>query len=173
MEWLEGRARPPGGPNEAPQEVGPPGGRPLPQRINLNHATPSWVKPGAMFFITVCCECRGENQLCMPAIASTLLDAAQFYHDRGDWFCRLFLLMPDHVHALIAPAPDKDLRRMVADWKRFTAQKCEIVWQKNFFDHRLRSDESWDEKANYIRQNPVRAGLMSTTQPWPHLIENW
>ena len=97
----------------------------------------------------------------------------RFYHERGDWFCRRFLLMPDHVHALIAPTPDKRIDRLIGDWKRFTNLKSGIVWQKNFFDHRLRSDESWDKKADYIRSNPMRAGLAREDETWPYLIENW
>jgi REP element-mobilizing transposase RayT len=125
-----------------------------------------------MFFITVCCETRGTNQLCHPVLAAKLLEAVRFYHTRGDWYARLFLLMPDHVHALIAPAPDKTLGRLLGDWKRFTSTQHGLAWQKNFIDHRLRSDESWDEKVTYIRMNPSRAGLVAREEQWPYLIEN-
>ncbi len=81
------------------------------------------------------------------------------------------LLMPDHVHALIAAAPDKNIEHLVSNWKRYTALKTSIIWQKNFFDHRLRSDESWEEKAAYIRQNPRRAGLIGEHEAWPYQIE--
>ena len=33
-------------------------------------------------------------------------------------------------------------------------------WDEESFDHVLRSDESWEEKREYIRNNPVRAGLV-------------
>jgi len=160
----EGRARPPGGPLNA----GPSG----PVRANLNHVPPAWVSSGAMFFVTVCCERRGVNQLSNEAVGVKLLESAQFYHNRGDWFARLFLVMPDHVHALIAPAPDKILHRLLGDWKRFTTTQCRVTWQKNFIDHRLRSHESWDEKANYIRMNPRRAGLITPAEKWPYILEN-
>jgi putative transposase len=125
-----------------------------------------------MFFITGCCQERGRNQLCIEKTGRALLDAAQFYHNRADWFCRLFLLMPDHWHALIAPAPDQDLGRLIGDWKRFTQTRHGMIWQKNFIDHRLRSDESWEAKARYIRFNPIRGGLMREGETWPYLIEN-
>jgi REP element-mobilizing transposase RayT len=94
------------------------------------------------------------------------------YHAAGDWYVRLLLLMPDHLHALIAPAPDKQLRTLIADWKRFVTSRTGVVWQKNFFDHRLRSGESWEEKAAYIRANPLRAGLIAQNDPWEFQIEN-
>lgn len=39
-------------------------------------------------------------------------------------------------------------------------------WQKEFFDHLLRSDESYSEKWEYVRQNPVRAGLVDDADTW-------
>jgi hypothetical protein len=42
------------------------------------------------------------------------------------------------------------------------------MWQREFFDHVLRSAESYSEKWNYVRNNPVRAGLVSTADEWKH-----
>ena len=41
------------------------------------------------------------------------------------------------------------------------------VWQREFFDHVLRSEESYREKWEYVRQNPVRAGLAARAEEWP------
>jgi len=40
------------------------------------------------------------------------------------------------------------------------------VWQREFFDHVLRSEESYAEKWEYVRQNPVRAGLTAHAEAW-------
>jgi hypothetical protein len=40
-------------------------------------------------------------------------------------------------------------------------------WQKGFFDHVIRSDESYEQKWIYVRENPVRAGLVRSAQDWP------
>ena len=40
------------------------------------------------------------------------------------------------------------------------------VWQPGFFDHLMRSSESYTEKWNYVRQNPVRAGLVNNPDHW-------
>ena len=40
-------------------------------------------------------------------------------------------------------------------------------WQPGFFDHILRTDESYGEKWNYVRNNPVRAGLVKNAGDWP------
>lgn len=45
-----------------------------------------------------------------------------------------------------------------------------IEWQRDFFEHRLRSDESWSEKADYILANPVRKGLGTEVSQWPYVF---
>jgi hypothetical protein len=40
-------------------------------------------------------------------------------------------------------------------------------WQREFFDHLLRSEESYDQKWNYVRENPVRAPLTQSADEWP------
>jgi len=122
--------------------------------------------------VTICCEQRGTNRLCHPVIADVLLGAARHYHEKEHWFLRQMLLMPDHVHALIAPALDKTISALVGGWKRYTATKAGIHWQKNFFEHRLRGNEGWAEKAAYIKANPMRAGLCRENDPWPYQIEH-
>ena len=41
-------------------------------------------------------------------------------------------------------------------------------WQEGFFDHLLRSGESYAEKWDYVRMNPVRAGLCRDAGEWPY-----
>lgn len=55
----------------------------------------------------------------------------------------------------------------VSNWKRWLATQHRIQWQGGFFEHRLRSFESREEKAHYILQNPVRAGLAQKAEDWP------
>jgi REP-associated tyrosine transposase len=43
-----------------------------------------------------------------------------------------------------------------------------MIWQRGFFDHLLRSDESYAQKWNYVRENPVRAGLLTNADDWPY-----
>jgi len=56
----------------------------------------------------------------------------------------------------------------VAAWKRLTARRYSVVWQRDFFDHRLRSDESFEQKVAYIRDNPVRKALVKDASAWPY-----
>ena len=83
---------------------------------------------------------------------------------------KVLLLMPDHLHMLVSVPGDADLSNLVRDFKRITAKIAKIRWQRNFFDHRLRHDESEAEKFEYICQNPVRAGLAAAADEWPYIF---
>ena len=50
------------------------------------------------------------------------------------------------------------------------ARTTSIKWQRNYFDHRVRKDESLVEKADYILNNPVRARLVTCAEEWPFSI---
>jgi REP-associated tyrosine transposase len=140
-------------------------------RRALPHDPPHFIGTSdAIFFITICCQPKGENQLCLPKNAETLLAAARFYWDRSLWGLPLFLLMPDHVHMLATFGPNAGMGKVIRNWKRHTARHTGIRWQRDFFDHRLRNDESLEEKAAYILNNPVRAGLVAQTEDWPHQL---
>ena len=75
--------------------------------------------------------------------------------------------MPDHVHAIIATPRDPGLAPTITRWKHYIAANHSIEWQRNFFDHRLRTTAELEEKSNYIEMNPVRRGLCEKPENWP------
>jgi REP element-mobilizing transposase RayT len=80
------------------------------------------------------------------------------------------VLMPDHFHAIVAFPPYEEISRVIRDWKIYTSRETRVKWQRSFFDHRLRGDESLDQKATYILENPVRARLVGSADDWPFRI---
>jgi REP element-mobilizing transposase RayT len=131
---------------------------------------PDWIDPTQeAFFITINCQPRGSNQLAKPEIWEAILESVAFREQRGDWNWKLLLAMPDHLHGIVTFPRQFQMRKAVSDWKRWLATRQSVSWQDGFFDHRLRSWESAVEKANYIRMNPVRAGLIEENEIWPYL----
>src|SRR5580765_45318 len=80
------------------------------------------------------------------------------------------LIMPDHIHLFVRGDRSFTLSSWIGGLKRAisVAVKLPRLWQPGFFDHILRSDESYAEKWNYVRANPVRAGLVETADDWPY-----
>jgi putative transposase len=142
------------------------------QRKQLPHEVPSWVESGAEYFITICCAPRGKNQLCNTDALDLIRESLLFRQKRGDLWIHLLVLMPDHLHAIMSFSERIGMKRSISQWKRYVATQSPIIWQRDFFDHRLRKDESYVEKAHYIRMNPVRAGLIAKSNDWPYVFEN-
>ena len=82
-----------------------------------------------------------------------------------------YVIMPNHVHLFVRGAAEFELGIWVRGLKRAVEAAVpggDKIWQAGFFDHILRSDESYSEKWNYIFENPVRAGLVSHPEEWPY-----
>jgi len=142
------------------------------RRRSLPHDPPHFIGTSdAVFFITLCCKTRGQNQLCHRETANVIFASARFYFERGAWGLPLLLLMPDHLHMLATFGQDTGMKRVIRNWKRYLSNHAGIDWERDFFDHRLRGDEGFTEKANYILNNPVRAGLVARFEDWPYQLE--
>jgi REP element-mobilizing transposase RayT len=82
--------------------------------------------------------------------------------------------MPDHIHLFVRGGMDFALGHWVGALKQALAKIANLrqpktqIWQEGSFDHVLRSNDSYSEKWNYVRQNPVRAGLVHSAGDWPY-----
>jgi len=134
------------------------------------------VKSGEIFFVTICAADRRTQPLADAKLARQLIESAVYLQKLGKWYLRLFLIMPDHVHAPVSfpPVsfpPENSLRAQISAWKSYTAKKFAVKWQERFFEHRIRTDESLDEKIDYITMNPARAGLIAENETWPYIFK--
>jgi len=96
--------------------------------------------------------------------ARMLVDVLLAYRDQKKYRLHEFVIMPDHVHALLSPAPDISLERAVQFIKggyshRLRKKERIEVWQQSFTNHRIRDIDDYQQHREYIRENPVRAGL--------------
>ena len=140
----------------------------LPQRKPLGHSgTPPevWYDGTPMFFVTVCADPRDGAPL-LPA-ARAILDSVQHLNESGEWYAKFVVVMPDHVHFLVTVPSRTGLGTAIGSWKRYLARTCDVQWQANFFDHRIRNAKEEAETFEYIRQNPMRRGLCAHPEDWP------
>ena len=141
----------------------------------LYHTVPEWVDSGAIFHIRMALDrTKQQRSLVSSPRAKALMKSAAFYERRQRWYVTVFMLMPDHIHALLSFQRDNSMSRVVGEWKHYQTVQHGIAWQEGYFDHRLRDDERGEQlaaKINYIRQNPVAAGLGAKAEDWPWWIE--
>ena len=95
--------------------------------------------------------------------------------DRYSWAIGRYVIMPDHIHFFCSSLEETTrMSLFIGRWKEWTCKSIrkrtsmgDFRWQKAFFDHLLRNHESRSEKWDYIRSNPVRAGLVKVAEDWP------
>ena len=141
-----------------------------------------WIA-APIYFLTTCTRNR-RPLLARDEVAEILIDEWRTAHERHGWAIGRYVIMPDHVHFFCRPELDaKPLSEFVGSWKSYTSLKINALgrprstpaattlWQREFFDHVLRSTESYSEKWNYVKDNPVRAGLVSAADEWKYASE--
>ena len=140
---------------------------------HLQRLEPVWIER-PIYFITTCAF-RRQQILASSEIAAILIKEWQQAHSRHGWAIGRYVVMPDHVHFFCAPELDaKPLSIFIGFWKEWTSKGIKralelpgSVWQEEFFDHLLRSFESYSQKWDYVQENPVRAGLVAKADNWP------
>ena len=141
-------------------------------RRNLPHLQAE----GRTYFVTFCTH----NRWTLPEDIRPVV-VKHCLHDHGTklWMHAL-VVMPDHVHLIFTPRSDPagspyGLSEILSGIKGASAHAINKllkrrghVWQDESFDHILRRDEKLEEKAEYIRHNPVRKGLVARPEEYPY-----
>ena len=90
------------------------------------------------------------------------------------WQVGRYVFMPDHIHFFCTPGdiPVPSLTAWMKAWKSAVSRKWpepanQPIWQIGFWDRQLRDEEHYGRRWEYVRQNPVRAGLCNGPDKWP------
>jgi putative transposase len=98
-------------------------------------------------------------------LEQTILD----YRAQGKFVLHAFVIMPDHFHALITPAPDVSLEKAMQFIKggfSFRLKSKHDVWMRSFNESKISTEEKFLNCARYIEENPVRRGLARTLEAY-------
>ncbi|MCL1920225.1 MAG: SNF2-related protein [Kiritimatiellaeota bacterium] len=115
---------------------------------------------------------HGASFLKEPQIAEIVQNALLHFNGKRyrlvEW-----CIMPNHVHVLLEVFPGSSLSEIMHSWKSFTAHEANKklnrkgdFWLPEYFDRFIRSPKHFDFTVNYIRENPVKAGLVRIYQDW-------
>ena len=99
-------------------------------------------------------------------LKQTILD----YHNQGKFLLHAYVIMPDHFHILITPAPDVSLEKAMQFIKggfSFRLKSKLDVWTRSFNESQISTEEKFLSCVRYIEENPVRRGLVVTPQDYP------
>ncbi len=147
-----------------------------PDRKHLKRI-PVWIpnEQRVFYFVTACCHHHRKIFISRNAVRIALESLAKCA-DSTDWNIWQICFMPDHVHLVLSPMREREqkLSKIMQRWKSSSKQRLNRagveghIWQPEFFDRLLRSDESLTDKWRYVEMNPVRAGLCEHPGDYPY-----
>ena len=146
--------------NDSPKE--------LPQRKRPASGVFILGNQPTIVFLTVCTRDHAP-WLAQEVVHHEIVD---IWRQATAWLVGFYLLMPTHTHLFCAPHDlTISLENWVKYWKSLFSRRgmdASWRWQTGKWDTRLRRAESYHEKWEYVRQNPVRKGLVARPEEWPY-----
>jgi REP element-mobilizing transposase RayT len=116
---------------------------------------------------------HGDCFLRQPEIAKLVADALTFFDGRR-YELRAWVVMPNHVHAVVRPYAPETLSHLLHTWKSFSSKEANKVlgrsggfWQSESYDHLIRDDDDHARCVAYTVNNPVSARLCGRPEGWP------
>ena len=110
-------------------------------------------------------ECHGACLLRQPELANIVSDAI-LHHEGIQYDLDCFVVMPNHVHAIVQFRAGYSIKTIGQSWLRYSARKIKkqinrngAFWQAEPFDHIIRSPEQFVYLQGYVRDNPSKAKL--------------
>ncbi len=159
-------------------------GKVKPPKITTNklHITrrnlPHWQIGNSWFFVTF----KTKNTELSPNARDIITDSLLHEHNK-QYELALAVVMPDHVHMLLCPLEKEDnvyfsLAEIIQPIKGSTAhrinrlmQRKGAFWLSESFDRIIRDEEEWIEKYDYIKNNPVKAGIVDDLKKYLWLLD--
>lgn len=142
-----------------------------PHAKNLRHGR--FSESGQVYVITT--ATRDRRPLFQDFMAARALIWVMMNHERLGFATTLcFVVMPDHLHWMMQLGEGKCLGKTIQAMKSLTSKRIgKPVFQKGYYDHAVRKEEDLKAMARYIVANPLRAGLVTDINDYPHWDAVW
>ncbi|MFC3714900.1 transposase [Luteimonas soli] len=126
---------------------------------------------GRPVFLTLVCHARRPwlGEVGARAVALEGLDGARRVHPFQH---HGHVLLDDHLHLLLTPAPGTQVPLLVGSFKRAVQSRLTgeaghgRLWQRRYFDHVIRDADDFTRHLDYLHFNPVKHGLVRRAGDW-------
>jgi putative transposase len=132
-----------------------------------------YSEPGRVYLVTFCCHGR-MPVFAVREFAAIVIEEIAHSDRSGASQTLAFVVMPDHVHWVMALGARHRLERAVGQLKGRAAARVNrlrgrlgCLWQSGFHDHAVRAEEDLEAICQYVLHNPVRAGLVERAAEYP------
>ncbi|MDD2332136.1 MAG: transposase [Candidatus Cloacimonetes bacterium] len=125
-----------------------------------------------------------EINLCTKPIDDILPKIIREY-DNVMYQLHSYCIMPNHVHILIKPLPQEEselfypcnmiMRKIKGNSSRSINSalgRSGKLWMEESYDRMVRNEKEYERTANYILNNPVKAGLVEKPEEWAYSYHN-
>ena len=152
-----------------------------------NSVMEHWDNRSIILYVTAVTD----NRMCVLANDDAHESLRKAWGEASNWLVGRYTVMPDHTHFFCAPGfwPLPGFHQWMRYWKSLATKEFwktptgkkvlasmnwndndrkPPLWQRDCWDRQLRNGESYDEKWNYVRNNPVRAGLVEKAEDWKY-----
>ena len=126
------------------------------------------------YFITICAHMQ-QSLFQREDVAELMVATFLKYRDAGEFELYEYVVMPNHIHLLLSLNDDQRLSRVIQLIKGGFSHSLRehgivfrAVWEQRYYDRRMRDANEFAEFARYIRQNPVRRGLVENAEDYPY-----
>ncbi|MDD5088740.1 MAG: transposase [bacterium] len=137
---------------------------------------------GSIHFITVVTRERG-SWFTSDDICTAILESFEHHRRKCTALCYGYVLMPDHLHALIGQTEEGDVvPRLVREFKKWTSANHQPIgypattlWRDKYDDVPVPGSDAARTKVEYIHNNPVRRGLVESPEKyrWSSAVDYW
>ncbi len=118
---------------------------------------------------------RGQESIFSdPDCAESVIEAIQFVR-RERAYVLAYVVMPNHLHALLVPRDNTSISRVMQSIKGYSARivngklgRHGPLWQRSFYDRMIRNEQQLLETVSYVHMNPVVAGLVEKPEEYPY-----
>ncbi|UCC63023.1 MAG: transposase [Anaerolineae bacterium] len=132
--------------------------------------------PNAIYFIVAVTKDR-RPVFADAADVDLLFDVLRQVRQRKPFRLLAYSIIPDHINLLLRPTGEGNISRIMLSIKRsFTLRFKELnhvtgslnLWQARFWDHIIRDEKDLHRHFDYIHYNPVKHGLVTRPEDYPH-----
>lgn len=151
----------------------------MPHYKNHKLRTGRYSEAGRIYLVTSCCE---KHRQVFQEFTAARIVVDEIKRCATERLCDnlTYVVMPDHVHWLLQVSQGGELSNIVGLMKGRSARRVNQLgtikaklWQGGFHDHAVRREEDLENLSNYVVHNPLRAGLVSSVDDYPHWWSAW
>jgi len=134
--------------------------------VEAMHLAPQEIRT---YFVTTVTASR-RRLFQVQQNAELLMETIRDQRSKGRIEVQAFVVMPDHVHIILTPAPEVSLEKAMQYIKggfSFRLKSKLDIWERSYDNRRILDADGYDERIRYVHENPVRARIAMQAEEYP------